>query len=204
MSLLSAYRQGMELLFVMSEVENFYPLPHFLIDGLENWLLKHPKVDYKDVLEWAPKDSKVYQTYGLVATKELSSQLLNLHNEIGPMGILRNVSLLRSLALMSLSTNETKLVSDWLQFYLNSTSCTCEKSHHSELVYVLWTMANSEAQQQDHHHKDIFECVHTHSREILSSNEEVHSLLLLISCPKMHTGPIILPPLASSFPFIEF
>lgn len=160
----------MELLFVMSEVVNFYPLPNFLIDGLENWLLKHPKVNYKDVLEWAPRDSKVYQTFASKAQKEVTSELLNLHNEIGPMGVLRNVSLLRSLALMSLSTNETKLVSDWLQFYLNSTNCKCERSHHSELVYVLWTMANSKDNGQQFR-QDIFECVHTHSREILSSNE---------------------------------
>ena len=49
----------MEQLYLMAEIENFYPLTPFLRSGLENWLIKHPSRNSLDILEWAPRDSKV-------------------------------------------------------------------------------------------------------------------------------------------------
>ena len=43
----------------MSEIENFYPLSAFLRTGLENWIIHHKSPNTMDVLQWAPRDSKV-------------------------------------------------------------------------------------------------------------------------------------------------
>ena len=53
------YRQALELLYLFSEVETFYPLSPFLVSGLENWILKSPHQSPQNVLEWAPRESKV-------------------------------------------------------------------------------------------------------------------------------------------------
>ena len=53
----------MEQLYLMSEIENFYPLSAFLRTGLENWINHHKSPNTMDVLQWAPRDSKVITKY---------------------------------------------------------------------------------------------------------------------------------------------
>jgi hypothetical protein len=53
----------MEQLYLMSEIENFYPLSAFLRTGLENWIIHHKSPNTMDVLQWAPRDSKVITKY---------------------------------------------------------------------------------------------------------------------------------------------
>ena len=55
----------MELLHLFSEIETFYPLSPFLISGLENWILKSPHRSTLNVLEWAPRESKVKELLAL-------------------------------------------------------------------------------------------------------------------------------------------
>ena len=111
--------------------------------------------------------------------------ILYLRDEIGPVGLLKTPSFTRSLALLSLGSNETSLVEEWLNLYLgNNANFPCELApptrSYSDWVYVLWTMANllppasrpAEPERQwSSSFEDIFECVHSHSKEILSSTE---------------------------------
>ena len=55
------FRLALEQLWLMSEIENFYPLSAFMKSGLEKWLIKNSKenLNPEDVLLWAPRDSKV-------------------------------------------------------------------------------------------------------------------------------------------------
>ena len=53
----------MEQLYLMSEIENFYSLSAFLRTGLENWIIHHKSPNTMDVLQWAPRDSKVITKY---------------------------------------------------------------------------------------------------------------------------------------------
>ena len=59
MNLIIAHSQAMEQLYLMSEIENFYPLSAFLRAGLENWIIHHKSPNNMDILQWAPRDSKV-------------------------------------------------------------------------------------------------------------------------------------------------
>ena len=72
--------------------------------------------------------------------------ILYLRDEIGPMGLLTTPTFTRSLALLSLGSNGTSLVEDWLNLYLRNSLGNnfrdCQRSRYSDLVYVLWTMAN--------------------------------------------------------------
>ena len=72
----------------------------------------------------------------------------------------------RRLAALSSFSNDTKLVENLLELYLRNANWKCQKSHFEELPYILWTMANL-GQLNEH----IFECVHTHSEQMLSSPE---------------------------------
>ena len=54
------FRLALEQLWLMSEIENFYPLSAFMKSGLEKWLIKNShEINPLDVLLWAPRDSKV-------------------------------------------------------------------------------------------------------------------------------------------------
>ena len=109
--------------------------------------------------------------------------IIYLRDEIGPMGLLTTPTFTRSLALLSLGSNGTSLVEDWLNLYLRNSLGNnfrdCQRSRYSDLVYVLWTMANllpsrpvvPGEQRWSSSFEDIFECVHSHSKEILSSTE---------------------------------
>ena len=109
--------------------------------------------------------------------------ILYLRDEIGPMGLLTTPTFTRSLALLSLGSNGTSLVEDWLNLYLRNSLGNnfrdCQRSRYSDLVYVLWTMANllpsrpvvPGERRWSSSFEDIFECVHSHSKEILSSTE---------------------------------
>ena len=75
--------------------------------------------------------------------------ILYLKNEKGPMGLLKTVSFTRSLAILSLGSNETSLVEDWLNMYLgNGANFVCaipslsSSRYYYDWVYILWTMAN--------------------------------------------------------------
>ena len=75
--------------------------------------------------------------------------ILYLKNEKRPMGLLKTVSFTRSLAILSLGSNETSLVEDWLNMYLgNGANFVCaipslsSSRYYYDWVYILWTMAN--------------------------------------------------------------
>ena len=120
--------------------------------------------------------------------------ILYLRDEIGPVGLLKTPSFTRSLALLSLGSNETSLVEEWLNLYLGAHNANfpCElvppTRSYSDWVYVLWTMANLPAtttttgpeRRWSSSFEDIFECVHSHSEEILSS-PEVHNTIMSVS-----------------------
>ena len=74
----------------------------------------------------------------------------------------------------SSNSNDTKLVEELLELYLrNAEWKKCQKSHFEELPYILWTMANLGQLNEP----AIFECVHTHSQEMLSSPEVLCAIL---------------------------
>ena len=74
---------------------------------------------------------------------------------------------LAALSSVSSSSNDTKLAEELLELYLrNAKDFKCQKSHFEELPYILWTMANLGQLNEA-----IFECVHTHSQQMLSSPE---------------------------------
>ena len=83
------------------------------------------------------------------AYSDTSGAILYLKNEKGPMGLLKTVSFTRSLAILSLGSNETSLVEDWLNMYLgNGANFVCaipslsSSRYYYDWVYILWTMAN--------------------------------------------------------------
>ena len=98
------------------------------------------------------------------------------------MGLLRTQPFFsRTLAALSSvsssNSNDTKLVEELLELYLrNAEWKKCQKSHFEELPYILWTMANLGQLNEP----AIFECVHTHSQEMLSSPE--------VLCNPLHTA----------------
>ena len=107
------------------------------------------------------------------------------------MGLLRTQPFFsRTLAALSSvsssNSNDTKLVEELLELYLrNAEWKKCQKSHFEELPYILWTMANLGQLNEP----AIFECVHTHSQEMLSSPEVLCAILYTlrqnsIFCPK--------------------
>ena len=77
---------------------------------------------------------------------DILEAILYLRDEIGPMGLLTTPTFTRSLALLSLGSNGTSLVEDWLNLYLRNSLGNnfrdCQRARYSDLVYVLWTMAN--------------------------------------------------------------
>jgi len=183
------FGQAMEQLYLMSEIENFYPLSAFLRTGLENWIIHHKSPNTMDVLQWAPRDSKVFEKMGGQGYSDTLEAILYLRDEIGPMGLLTTPTFTRSLALLSLGSNGTSLVEDWLNLYLRNSLGNnfrdCQRSRYSDLVYVLWTMANllpsrpvvPGERRWSSSFEDIFECVHSHSKEILSSTEVGYTVI---------------------------
>lgn len=103
---------------------------------------------------------------GEKAHSDILESMLSIRDEEGPLGLLKTPSFARNLALVSLSGNERKLVEEWLSLYLENNNVKCKKQNYKELVYILWAMSNV-----GRNSKDIFQCVHTHSREILNSPE---------------------------------
>ena len=118
---------------------------------------------------------QVFQLLGGKAEEEVTASLLRLRDDGGLMGSNTPSWLPRSLALLSLSgtDNETTLVEEWLDFYLKQhVNIKCQPSSFPDLVYILWTMANVGRPPRP----DIFECVHSHSDEMLSSPEVQYHL----------------------------
>ena len=126
---------------------------------------------------------QVFEKMGGQGYSDTLEAILYLRDEIGPMGLLTTPTFTRSLALLSLGSNGTSLVEDWLNLYLRNSLGNnfrdCQRSRYSDLVYVLWTMANllpsrpvvPGERRWSSSFEDIFECVHSHSKEILSSTE---------------------------------
>ena len=120
--------------------------------------------------------TQVFQLLGRKAEEEVTASLIRLRDEGGLMGSNTPPSWLpRSLALLSLSgggANETTLVEECLAFYLQHGNIKCQPSSFPDLVYILWTMANVGQAPRP----DIFECVHSHSDEMLSTREVQYHL----------------------------
>ncbi len=118
---------------------------------------------------------QVYELLWPKAHSDTYESLLSMRDEIGPMGLVKSPEFPRSLALLSLSRNETKLVEEWLGLYLqNESNVKCEKTRYQDLTYVLWALANvgsAAGPKFAGTRKAIFECVHSHSKEILASSE---------------------------------
>ena len=58
---------ALEQLWLMSEIENFYPLGAYMKSGLEKWLIKNGhRINPVDILLWAPRDSPVRIYYNLI------------------------------------------------------------------------------------------------------------------------------------------
>ena len=118
---------------------------------------------------------QVFQLLGSKAEEEVTASVLRLRDDGGLMGSNTPPSWLpRSLALLSLSgANETTLVEEWLDFYLQQHgNIKCQPSSFPDLVYILWTMANVGRPPRP----DIFECVHSHSAEMLKTPEVQYHL----------------------------
>ena len=114
---------------------------------------------------------QVFHSLGRQAHRDCTENILNLRDEIGPLGVVLKSQpffsrSLAALSSVSSSSNDTKLAEELLELYLSNAPDWCQKSHFEELPYILWTMANLGQLNEA-----IFECVHTHSQQMLSSPE---------------------------------
>ena len=76
----------------------------------------------------------MFEKLGDQAYSDTLEAILYLRDEIGPMGLLTTPDFTRSLALLSLGTNETSLVEDWLNLYLRNGPSNFHNCHHGKIL----------------------------------------------------------------------
>ena len=88
--------------------------------------------------------------------------LLNLRDEIGPLGVVKMPTFPKTIA----SLAHMKELDDLIQFYLQITNRSCDPKKFEDLTYLLWTL--SKRQELD---MELFECVYNNSDAILRNPE---------------------------------
>lgn len=197
---------ALEQYFLLTEIEAFFGggISPFLMEGLERWILEQSKQKLqennadtaRDILEWAPKDTKIYKQLSRQSYQVLNENLANVENELGLVGMMDKYDIGRSVSALVRAPHsaEERLFVDrlfdtfWQSSRLQRTQC--ESSNWDVMVSALLAASNlaSHRHLDTSHTREIFRCVHQHASEILAMPKIGYRVVRALSGYYRHLG----------------